>query len=211
MSSAIPASPPVVWIVDDDDDVRRALVRLVRSVGWDAEAFGAAEEFLAAPGRERPGVLLLDVNMPGMTGTQLHDLLRYQGQQVPVVYLSGRGTVAICAHAMKLGAEDFLEKPVDVSALVLALERAMARLLAERSTSRHKAEIAARFARLSPREREVMDRVVVGRLNKQIAAELGIAEKTVKVHRGRLMHKVGVRSVAQLVRLCDELETAPAA
>lgn len=200
-------SGQTVWIVDDDDDVRAALVRLLRSAGWDALPFATAQEFLQSPERALAGVLLLDVNMPGMTGPELHEQLADEGLQVPVIYLSGQGTVSICARAMKLGAEDFLEKPVDGDRLLATLDAAMARHLAELSVNEHKSGIAARFATLSNREREVMERVVKGRLNKQIASDLGIAEKTVKVHRGRVMKKVGVRSVAQLVHLCDEIGT----
>lgn len=201
-----PDSPlPVAWIVDDDNDVRNSLARLLRSMGWSTQEFPSAEHFLAAPAAERSGVLILDVNMPGMTGTELHARLLEDGRSVPIVYLSGRGTVQICATAMKHGATDFLEKPVDEKALMAALQQALERHAAATQAQARQSEVASRFSGLSPRERDVMALVVAGRLNKQIAGDLGIAEKTVKVHRGRVMKKVGVRSVAQLVQLYDAL------
>ncbi|MGY1530975.1 response regulator transcription factor [Luteimonas sp. A649] len=192
-----------VYVIDDDPDVRDGLSRLLRAIGWDVRAYATADAFL----EERPGHLdgcvLLDVSMPGMTGPELHDRMREDGNTLPVIYLTGQSTLAIGVRAMKQGARDFLEKPVDEAVLVPAIEQAITDHRTAREAQGRLDGISLRLDRLSPREREVMDHVIAGRLNKQIAADLGIAEKTVKVHRGRAMGKMEVRSVAQLVRLCD--------
>jgi len=194
-----------VFVVDDDASVRQGLTRLLESAGWAVEAFASATEFLAEPRSDAIGCLLLDVSMPGMTGPELHDQLRARGCALPVIFLSGRATVAIGVHAMRVGAYDFLEKPVDDEALLAAIEGAMERYEQVRRRESHLHEIRQRLTRLSPREREVMDQVILGRLNKQIASDLDIGVKTVKVHRGRVMSKMRVHSVAELVHLCDEL------
>jgi FixJ family two-component response regulator len=194
-----------VFVVDDDDAVRGSLARLVRSAGWAVEAFSSADEFLARPPFDGTGCLLLDVNMPGTSGTRLQELMTGQAWSLPVVFLTGDGDVPTCAQAMKQGAVDFLLKPVDEEALLQALERAVARHADDRKSGERRASIRVRLDRLSGREREVMSAVVQGRLNKQIADALDIGEKTVKVHRARVMEKMEVRSVAELVRLWDEL------
>jgi FixJ family two-component response regulator len=192
-----------VFVVDDDPDVRDGLSRLLRAVGWDVRAYATADAFLDDPPGGTDGCVLLDVSMPGMTGPELHDRMREDGNTLPVIYLTGQSTLAIGVRAMKQGARDFLEKPVDEAVLVPSIEQAISDHRLEREAQRRLDDISLRLDRLSPREREVMDQVIAGRLNKQIAADLGIAEKTVKVHRGRAMGKMEVRSVAQLVRLCD--------
>lgn len=194
-----------VFVVDDDDSVRGGLMRLIRSAGWSAEGFASAEEFLGRLPFEGTGCLLLDVNMPGTSGPRLQELMTEQAWALPVVFLTGVGDVPTCAQAMKRGAVDFLLKPVDEDALMQALERAIARHAEDRRSGQRQASIRARLDRLSGREREVMNGVLKGRLNKQIADDLDIGEKTVKVHRARVMEKMEVRSVAELVRLWDEL------
>jgi len=196
-----------VFVVDDDDAVRGSLMRLARSAGWSAEGFPSADEFLARSPFDETGCLLLDVNMPGMNGPQLQRLMSTRSWTLPVVFLTGAADVPTCAEAMKQGAVDFLLKPVDEEALLQALERAVARHEETRRSGQRQASIRARLDRLSSREREVMHGVIKGRLNKQIGDELGIVEKTVKVHRARVMEKLEVRSVAQLVQLWGELGT----
>jgi FixJ family two-component response regulator len=194
-----------VSLIDDDVDVREAVGRLLRSAGWKTELFASAQEYLTSPDFNGFGCILLDVSMPGMSGPELHNWMRQHAVSVPVIYLSGRCDVPISVLAMKRGALDVLQKPVDADILLPAIADAVEwhRRQCQRSEARQ--EIADRLSMLSTREREVMDHVIVGRLNKQIAADLDIAEKTVKVHRGRVMAKMRVRSVAELVRLCDRM------
>lgn len=193
-----------IYIVDDEAEIRSGLSRLLRSVGWKAETFGDAAEFLRDVPGDATGCCVLDLDMPGMSGEELHEQLIQRGIGLPVLFLTGRGTVGSCAASMKRGAVDFLEKPVDTGLLLATLERAVAAQRERQAQDARRDEIRGRLAQLSAREREVMRHVVRGRLNKQIAADLGIAEKTVKVHRSRVMQKAGVRSVAQLVQLCDQ-------
>lgn len=195
-----------VFVVDDDPDVRTALDRLLRASGWNVRSYASANEFLEALPGSDCGCILLDVSMPGMAGPELHDHILERGIGYPVVYLTGNCTLSTGVRAMKTGAVDLLEKPIDEVALLRVVEDAINRDARTRTSQARLGAISARLARLSPREREVMAHVVAGRLNKQIAADLGIAEKTVKVHRGRVMAKMEVRSVAQLVHLCDELD-----
>lgn len=197
-----------VFVIDDDPIVRDALRRLLRSAGWKVEAFAAAPDFLEIPPAEGPGCILLDVNMPGMTGPQLHDRLRETGIDFPVIYLTGQCSVSTSVRAMKNGASDFLEKPIDADTLLPAVEFAVARHRESRERHQRVHDIQRCLASLSTREREVFNLVVLGRLNKQIAGDLGIAEKTVKVHRGRVMAKMKVRSVAQLVHLWETVTPA---
>ena len=197
------SSDATVFVIDDDADVRRGLARLLRSVGWRVEGFAAAQAFLDSAPRDGIGCILLDISMPAMTGPQLHDRLGESGISLPVIYLTGNGSVANSVHAMKLGAVDFLEKPVDADTLLAAVEQAVSRHLSACSERSRLDDIERRLVKLSVREREVMQHVIRGRLNKQIAADLNIALKTVKVHRGRVMAKMKVRSVAELVHLCD--------
>lgn len=204
----MPNREATVFVVDDDPEVRDGLQRLLRSAGWKVETFGDAREFLATASEKGIGCILLDVNMPGMTGPELHDLLRERGVGLPVIYLTGNCTVSIGVRAMKNGAVDFLEKPIDADTLLPTISVAVSRHRQAFAQRQRIDDVAARLATLSAREREVFDQVVLGRLNKQIAADLGIAEKTVKVHRGRVMAKMKVRSVAQLVHLWEQLAPA---
>jgi len=192
-----------VFIIDDDPSVRRALDRLFRSAGRDSEAFASAREFLARLPYPGTGCVVLDVNMPEMTGPELAELMAQRGVGLPVVFLTGHGDVPTGVQAMKNGAVDFLTKPVDEEALLRAVEEAIARHAASNAQRDARAAILARLALLSAREREVLQHVIRGRLNKQIAADLRIALKTVKVHRSRVMAKVQCASLPELVRLCQ--------
>lgn len=198
-------SGSTVYVVDDDDAVRRSMTRLLRAAGCTAETFASAEELLARAPLSGPGCILLDVQMPGMNGLDLFERMSEAGIALPVVFLSARGTIPMSVRAMKQGAVDFLVKPVTEDVLFQALERAITRFRSEASSRHARDSILARFERLSVREREVLERVLQGRLNKQIAYELNISEKTVKAHRGRVMEKMEVSTVAQLVHLCDSV------
>ena len=198
-----PETDPTIFVVDDDAAVRRSLMRLLRSMGWSAEAFASAGDFLERAPLTGPGCVLLDVQMPGMNGLELHEHMAEAGICLPVVFLTGKGDIPMSVHAMKHGAVDFLVKPVEEDVLFQALDQAIKRQLVEAASRHHYDSIMVRLARLSVREREVLEQVLHGRLNKQIAYDLGIAEKTVKAHRGRVMEKMGAATVAELVHLCD--------
>lgn len=192
-----------VFVLDDDAGVRAGLGRLLRAGGWNVEVFANARDFLDRSPSDVIGCILLDVKMPGMSGPELHEQLAANRITLPVIYLTGNSTVSISVRAMKQGAVDFLEKPVDADALLPVVEQAVARHRGACAERNRLDGIQHHLAQLSMREREVMEHVIRGRLNKQIAADLNIALKTVKVHRGRVMAKMQVRSVAELVRLCD--------
>jgi FixJ family two-component response regulator len=195
------ATGPLVCIVDDDATVRESLARLCAAQGWGVAAYASAEEFLARQPPGAVGCMLLDHQMPGMSGLELQQELARRGAAPPIVFLTGHGELAAGVHAMKLGALDFLAKPADAGVLVEVVRRALGR-------AREREALAARLGRLSAREREVMEHVLRGRLNKQIAADMDIAIQTVKQHRGRVMEKMEVRSVAELAKLCAGLEPA---
>jgi FixJ family two-component response regulator len=189
---------PTVFLIDDDPSVLRGIGRLLKAHGHTVEAFASPAEFLAKFRPDRPGCVLADVQMPGMTGLDLQQALASAGDALPIVFISGVADIPAAARAFKGGAVDFLPKPVEESGLMAAIEAALARDAARRS-------IRDRFAALTVREREVCLMVARGLPNKQIAFELQIAEKTVKVHRARAVAKLGVESVAALVRLVDQL------
>jgi FixJ family two-component response regulator len=196
-------SEATIFVVDDDASVRRGLARVLRSAGWNVEVCGSAEEFLERPPYSGTGCLVLDVRMPGMAGTELHEKMAECGLIVPVIFLTGHADVPTGVRAMKNGAADFLLKPVDDETLLQAVAEAAERHAVQRRKKAQQREIQARIARLSLRELEVMKQVVQGRPNKQIGADLGIVEKTIKAHRGKVMEKMRAGSVAELVRLCD--------
>jgi len=196
---------PTVFVVDDDDAVRRSLTRLLRSAGWNAEVFASAGDLLERAPISGPGCVLLDVHMPGMSGIELQDRMAEAGITLPVVFLTGKGDIPMSVQAMKHGAVDFLVKPVEEDVLFQALDQAFRRQAAESATRHHRDSIMARLALLSGREHEVLEQVLRGRLNKQIAYDLGIVEKTVKAHRGRIMEKMEAHTIAELVHLCDSV------
>lgn len=204
-------SAPLVYIVDDDPSVRRALVRLIRAAGFDVTAFASAQEFLSAPLAERPCCLVLDVRLPGVSGLELQEQLASSGRHLPIIFITGHGDIPMSVRAMKAGAIDFLVKPFHEKELLEAIRAA---IRADLEIRRHEAELSElrrRMMTLTPREREVFELVVRGLLNKQIAARLGTTEKTIKVHRARVMEKMKARSLAELVRLAEKLGIPSAA
>lgn len=193
--------PPTVFIVDDDASVRRSMERLIKSAGHNVQSFDSAAEFLNSGHRQRvSGCLLLDISMPGINGLELHRTLAANRATLPVIFITGHGDIPMTVQAMKAGAVDFLVKPVKSDALLQAVELAIARNRRDEKLRSETETIQNRITTLTPREHEVMMLVVKGLLNKQIAEALGAAEKTIKVHRGRVMRKMEVQSVAELVR-----------
>ena len=190
-------------IVDDDPSARKGLARLVKTAGYRVEVFASAREFLARPPHEDPACLLLDVRMPGLTGLELQEALAIAGRRMSIVFVSGHGDVVGTVKAMKSGAIDFLTKPVDARELLGAIEQAVAKAFTTQREEAGAREVQDRLQTLSAREAQVFALVVTGMLNKQIAAELGVVEKTVKVHRARVMEKMRAGSLAELVRLAD--------
>ena len=194
-----------VYVVDDDLAVREALASLVRSMDLEPRLFANAAEFLAAPRAAGPACLVLDVMMPGLSGLGLQELLAGTPDAPPIIFITGHGDIPTSVRAMKAGAVEFLPKPFKAEDLARAIEEALERDLASRTRDAELADVRARFEALSPREREVALRVVQGRLNKQIAGELGISEDTVKVHRRHIMQKLGMKSVTDLVRAASRV------
>jgi FixJ family two-component response regulator len=193
--------PASVFVVDDDADVRRAVGRLLQSVPYDVRLFGSSADFLSAHDPDRPGCVILDLAMPNMDGLEVQASLISSGCPRPIIFLSGNGSIATSVRAMRAGAVTFLTKPVESRQLLVAVEEGLRIDAAERAKKALLRDIVRRIGLLTPRERQVLTHVVAGRLNKQIAADLGTVVKTIKVHRGRVMQKMGVRSVAQLARL----------
>ena len=191
---------PTVFIVDDDPAVREGLSRLVRSAGYPVECFETAAEFLETWRDDRPGCLVTDVRMPGMSGLELQERMRAEGSSIPTIVLTGFGDVPGAVRALKGGALDFLQKPFEPDVLLVRIAEALKEDARVRKASARAAEVRSRLTKLTPREREVMAHVIDGKANKVIALELGISERTVELHRGRVMRKVGARSVAQLIR-----------
>lgn len=201
---------PLVLVLDDEPSVRRSLARLLGANGYRVRTFASAEEFLSAEPALEPARLVLDVRLPGLDGLGLQQELGERGETLPIVFISGHGDIPMSVKAIKAGAVDFLPKPVHEASLVPAVEEALER--SRRALARGEAATRARklVARLTPREAEVFELVVAGKPNKEIAQQLGIAEKTVKLHRGRVTWKLGFRSVADLVRLAQAAGVVPA-
>jgi FixJ family two-component response regulator len=193
-----------VFLVDDDAGVLKAVGRLLRARGYDVRSFTSPQAFLVSHDALIRGCAILDVSMPDLDGLALQQALSAGGSQRSVIFLTGKGDIPTSVRAMRAGAIDFLTKPVNDTDLLAAIGRAEKEDAEHRSANASLGSIQARLAMLTPREREVMTHVVAGRLNKQIAGDLGTVEKTVKVHRGRVMSKLGVRSVADLVRLAEK-------
>ena len=198
-----------ILLVDDDASLRRALKRLLGSAGYSVEAFASAEEFLSRRIEDEESCLVLDVRMPGIDGMQLQNELIERKSPIPIIFITGHGDIPMSVRAMKAGAVDFLAKPFESDALLTAIESAVARGREARKLEREKDEVRQLVDSLTPRERQVMLYVVTGMLNKQIAFELGISEKTVKVHRARVMEKMRAGSVADLVRLTEKAGLTP--
>jgi RNA polymerase sigma factor (sigma-70 family) len=196
-------TPPtaLVLLIDDDASVRKGVSRLLRSAGYRCETFASATDFLTREPHGGPTCLIVDVRMPGLNGMELQEVLIQSGRQEQLVFITGHGDISMCSQAMKAGAVDFLPKPFADDQLLECVARALRRSSQQRQRSVERSEARRLLDSLTPREFEVMRMVVAGMLNKQIAGNLDISEKTVKVHRGRVMQKLGVTSVAQLVRL----------
>jgi FixJ family two-component response regulator len=197
---------PIVYVVDDDLSVRKSLARLLRSVGLEAEIFCCAQDFISCDLPDRPSCLVLDIRMPGVTGLELQEKMVAADRSIPIIFITGFGNVPASVQAMKAGAFDFLEKPVQAITLLDAIDRAVDYDRKQRKKNREYARIKQRSESLTAREKTVFELVVAGMLNKQIAFQLGVAEKTVKVHRGRIMQKMGAQSLADLVRMAERLK-----
>jgi FixJ family two-component response regulator len=204
--------PPnsLVFAIDDDASVRKGVARLLRSVGYRSEVFASAADFLARSPHSGPSCLIVDVRMPGLDGIDLQEALILRRRQEQLIFITGHGNIPMCARAMKAGAVDFLPKPFRADHLLQCVERALARSAGERNRAAEKNKARQLLDLLTPREFEVMQFVITGMLNKQIAGELGTAEKTIKVHRGRVMQKLGLTSVPDLVRLSQSAGLVPA-
>lgn len=201
---------PIVYLLDDEPDMLKALTRLLRAEGLQVRGFANARDFLARKAHQGPACLVLDVAMPEIDGLRVQERLRRGGDELPIIFLTGHGDIPMSVRAMKAGAEDFLTKPVNAVDLLQAIRAALRRASEQHALSEELASRRGRLASLTPREREVLGHVIAGKMNKQIAADLGTGEQNVKVHRGRLMRKMGVSSVAELVRLAERLGLPPA-
>lgn len=192
---------PCVFVVDDDAAVRDSLRLLVRSVGLQAETYGSATEFLDVYDPARPGCLVLDVRMPGISGLELQQRLTDMESTLPIIFVTAHGDIPMAVEAVKAGAVDFIQKPFRDQELLDKIQRALEQNRGRRETRTDRQAIESRLAELTPREREVLELVVVGKANKVIAAELGISQRTVEIHRGRVMQKMQADSLSELVRM----------
>ncbi len=203
--------PPTVYIVDDDDAVRNSLRLLLKSVGLTAVALPTAQEFLSTYDPQQPGCLILDVRMPGMSGRELQQQLNVRGAVIPVIFITGHGDIPMAVEAMQHGAFDFLQKPFRDQDLIDRIQRALAKDRTNRAELTERSRVRERFESLTPREREVLALVTSGKPNKVMAAELGVSQRTVEIHRARVMEKMHASSLAQLVRMMMDLDEKSAA
>lgn len=201
-------SKAIVFVIDDDEAVRKSIKRLLTSADYDSEVFKSANDFLTRPAHPGSSCVIVDVRMPGLTGIEFQEALIKRNREEQLIFVTGHGDIPMCARVMKAGAVDFLPKPIKSRELLQCVERALARSVKQRQAAAEKAEARRLLDLLTPREFEVMQLVSAGMLNKQVGGELGTAEKTVKVHRGRVMQKLGVTSVAELVRLVQKAGAA---
>lgn len=200
---------PVIYLVDDDDSVRRALTRLIQSAGYQVQAYDSARAFLQRDGAtDQHACLVLDMRLPDLSGLELQRELNAASPALPIIFISGYGDIPMTVSALRAGASDFLPKPVEGRDLLRAIAQALDRAIEARESRQEVESIRSRLGRLTPRERDVMALVVTGLLNKQIACELGTVEKTVKVHRARMMEKMEAHSLAELVRIADKARLA---
>jgi RNA polymerase sigma factor (sigma-70 family) len=204
------AGRAVIYIVEDDPSFRKSVERLIRATGFRAVAFESADSFLALPRIERPACLLLDVRLPGIDGLTLQQQLIEKGSSLPIIFMTGHGSIPMSVQAMKKGAVDFLPKPFEAKDLRAAILKALERDEQNTEKEIQSKRVGSLVDALTPREKEVLRWVITGKLNKQIAHALGVTEKTVKVHRSRVMQKMGVSSVAELVRLAEKANISPA-
>jgi len=200
---------PMVYLLDDEPEMLKALTRLLRAQGLQVRGFASARDFLAREAHQGPACLVLDVAMPGLDGLQVQELLNQRGVELPIIFLTGHGDIPMSVRAMKAGAEDFLTKPVNAADLLRAIRSALRRASDQHALNEELASLRGRLSSLTPREREVLAHVIAGKKNKQIARDLCTGEQNIKVHRGRLMHKMGASSVAELVRVAERLGIPP--
>jgi FixJ family two-component response regulator len=201
---------PIVHVVDDDEAVRKATERLLGAAGFTVRTYGSADAFLSAFEADTAGCIVLDVRMPGSSGTDLQTMMASRDDRIPIIFLTGHAEVPDSVRAIQRGAIDYLMKPVDAQVLIDAVSRALTRDSADRATRANRRTLKARYGRLTPREREVFAHLIGGQINKQVAADLNITERTIKLHRARIFEKLEVDSMAALVRLAIDLEIAPA-
>jgi FixJ family two-component response regulator len=205
-NSEMTGPTPFVFVIDDDESVRKGLKRLLRSANYESEVFKSASDFLARPAHPGPACVIVDVQMPGINGIDFQQALIQRRREEQLVFITGYGTIPMCTRVMKAGAVDFLPKPFNSRELLKCVEQALHRSAEQRRRTAERHGARRLLDLLTPREFEVMQLVITGMLNKQVGGELGVAEKTVKVHRGRLMQKLGVTSVAELVQLVQKAE-----